>query len=352
MHTIRIEASRSYDVTVGSGLLQECGRRIRAMTEAEHAFVVSDGTVFVQYGRTVMERLQGAGFLVSHYVFPQGEKSKNLQTYGELMEWMCSRRLTRNDVVVALGGGVVGDLAGFAAATYARGMDLVQLPTTLLSAVDSSVGGKTAVDLNAGKNMAGAFHQPMLVLCDTDTFRTLPEEQLRNGFAEIVKYAVLGSEELFRDLKDIPSGDRLEDVIARCVSMKRDYVARDEFDRGLRALLNLGHTFGHAAETCSSYSLLHGEAVSMGMAAILRACSVRGICSPETADSVVELLDSYGLPTQIPYGLAEMSRAVLSDKKRSGSRLTLVVPERIGCCRTEIIDADDVSGWLKDGGVT
>lgn len=329
MHTIRIEASRSYDVTVGSGLLQECGRRIRAVTEAEHAFVVSDGTVFVHYGRTVMERLQGAGFLVSHYVFPQGEKSKNLHTYGELMESMCSRRLTRNDVVVALGGGVVGDLAGFAAATYARGMDLVQLPTTLLSAVDSSVGGKTAVDLNAGKNMAGAFHQPMLVLCDTDTFRTLPEAQLRSGFAEVVKYAVLGSEELFRELKDVPSGDRLENVIARCVDMKRDYVARDEFDRGLRALLNLGHTFGHAAETCSGYSLLHGEAVSMGLAAILRACAARGICAPETSDAVAALLSAYGLPTQIPYGLAEMSRAVLSDKKRSGSRLTLVLPERI-----------------------
>ena len=351
MKTVRVNASRSYDVKIGQGLLKNCGRAIRAVTGASAAFIISDENVFVPYGRSVMESLQGAGFLVSHYVFRHGEQSKNLRIWGDILESMCAAQVTRSDVVVALGGGVPGDMGGFAAAAYQRGVDFVQLPTTLLAAVDSSVGGKTAVDLKGGKNLAGAFHQPLLVLCDTVTFRTLPDRELTSGFAEVIKYAVL-EEGLFSVLDPVPSGDSLEDVISRCVSIKNDYVSADEFDRGRRALLNLGHTVGHAAEACSGYSLLHGEAVAMGLAAISRASSVRGICSAETADRVVGLLRQYGLPTEIPFSALELRREMLRDKKRSGNELKLIVPEAIGRCRTETVPVGDLDAWLRDGGIS
>ncbi len=351
MKTVHVNVSRGYDVRIGRGLLQDCGRAVRSVTDASAAFIVSDENVFVPYGRTVMERLQGAGFLVDHYVFPHGEQSKNLRIWGDILESMCTSQMTRSDVVVALGGGVPGDMAGFAAAAYQRGVDFVQLPTTLLAAVDSSVGGKTAVDLKGGKNLAGAFHQPLLVLCDTDTFQTLPERELVSGFAEVIKYGVL-DERLFSALLSIPSGEMLEDVIARCVSIKNDYVSADEFDRGCRALLNLGHTVGHAAEACSGYSILHGEAVSMGLAAIARASAVRGICSAETADRILGLLRRYGLPTDIPFSASELRREMVRDKKRSGNALKLIVPEAIGRCRTESVPVADLESWLRDGGVS
>ena len=351
MKTVHVNASRAYDVRIGQGLLRDCGGAVRSVTEASAAFIVSDENVFVPYGRTVMESLQGAGFLVDHYVFRHGEQSKNLKTWGSILEAMCTAQLTRTDVVVALGGGVPGDMGGFAAAAYQRGVDFVQLPTTLLAAVDSSVGGKTAIDLEGGKNLAGAFHQPLLVLCDTDTFRTLPDRELTSGFAEVIKYAVL-EEGLFSALDPVPSGEALEDVIARCVSIKNDYVSADEFDRDCRALLNLGHTVGHAAEACSGYSLLHGEAVAMGLSAIARASAVRGICSSETADCIIALLHKYGLPTEIPFSASELRREMLRDKKRSGNTLKLIVPEAIGRCRTETVPVGDLESWLRDGGVS
>ena len=351
MKTVHVNASRGYDVTIGSGLLRECGQAVRAVTGASMAYIISDENVFIPYGRTVMESLQGAGFLVGHHVFPHGEQSKNLQVWGRILEDMCADQVTRSDVVVALGGGVPGDMGGFAAAAYQRGIDFVQLPTTLLAAVDSSVGGKTAVDLKGGKNMAGAFHQPLLVMCDTDTFRTLPDRQLTNGFAEVIKYAVL-EDGLFPALETVPAGDALEDVIARCVSIKNDYVSRDEFDRGCRALLNLGHTIGHAAEACSGYSLLHGEAVAMGLSAIARASAARGICSGETADRIVGLLRQYGLPVEVPFSAAELRREMVRDKKRSGDTLKLIVPEAIGHCRTETVPVGDLDAWLRDGGIS
>ncbi|MCQ2451746.1 MAG: 3-dehydroquinate synthase [Oscillospiraceae bacterium] len=351
MNTIHIEASNSYDVIIGSGLLKDCGQKIRSISKAETAFVVADDTVFKLYGRQVVERLQGAGFIVNFHVFNHGEQNKNLRTYTELLERLCASRITRTDIIVALGGGVCGDMAGFAAATYQRGMDFVQIPTTLLAAVDSSVGGKTAVDLEGGKNMVGAFHQPRLVLCDTDTFATLPEEEFTAGSAEVIKYAVLGSSSFFDELKAAPIQSQLEHVITTCVSMKRDYVAADEFDRGLRTMLNLGHTIGHAAEKAADFSILHGQGVAMGMAAIARAAAAKGICTGETRDAIIALLRQYKLPVEVPYSAETIRFGMLSDKKMSGSRLKLVVPESIGHCRVETISADQVPEWLTAGGL-
>ena len=245
---------------------------------------------------------------------------------------------------------MTGDLGGFAAATYLRGIPFVQLPTTLLAAVDSSVGGKTAVDLPAGKNLAGAFYQPELVLCDLDTLDSLPREIFLDGCAEVIKYAVLGSRELFALLADIPSGKGLEEVTARCVEMKRDFVQSDELDRGARQMLNLGHTFGHAVEASSRFTLSHGKSVAIGMAMILRAACSRGLCSAETRDAVIALLQRYGLPTECPYPADMLLGALSADKKIFGTRLNLVVPTDIGACRLLPVGVDELSGWLRDGG--
>ena len=350
MKTVHIDASRSYDVRIGRGLLDDCGRQIAERVRCASAAVVADDTVYALYGERVCASLEAAGVRTVCYVFPHGEKSKNLLEYAKILNFLAENRVTRADVLIALGGGVTGDLGGFAAATYLRGIPFVQLPTTLLAAVDSSVGGKTAVDLPAGKNLAGAFYQPELVLCDLDTLDSLPREIFLDGCAEVIKYAVLGSRELFALLADIPSGKGLEEVTARCVEMKRDFVQSDERDRGARQMLNLGHTFGHAVEASSRFTLSHGKSVAIGMAMILRAACSRGLCSAETRDAVIALLQRYGLPTECPYPADMLLGALSADKKIFGTRLNLVVPTDIGACRLLPVGVDELSGWLRDGG--
>ena len=350
MKTVHIDASKSYDVRIGRGLLDDCGRQIAERVRCASAAVVADDTVYALYGERVCASLEAAGVRTVCYVFPHGEKSKNLLEYAKILNFLAENRVTRADALIALGGGVTGDLGGFAAATYLRGIPFVQLPTTLLAAVDSSVGGKTAVDLPAGKNLAGAFYQPELVLCDLDTLDTLPREIFLDGCAEVIKYAVLGSRELFALLADIPSGKGLEEVTARCVEMKRDFVQSDERDRGARQMLNLGHTFGHAVEASSRFTLSHGKSVAIGMAMILRAACSRGLCSAETRDAVIALLQRYGLPTECPYPADMLLGALSADKKIFGTRLNLVVPTDIGACRLLAVGVDELSGWLRDGG--
>ena len=350
MKTVHIDASRSYDVRIGRGLLDDCGRQIAERVRCASAAVVADDTVYALYGERVCASLEAAGVRTVCYVFPHGEKSKNLLEYAKILNFLAENRVTRADALIALGGGVTGDLGGFAAATYLRGIPFVQLPTTLLAAVDSSVGGKTAVDLPAGKNLAGAFYQPELVLCDLDTLDSLPREIFLDGCAEVIKYAVLGSRELFALLADIPSGKGLEEVTARCVEMKRDFVQSDELDRGARQMLNLGHTFGHAVEASSRFTLSHGKSVAIGMAMILRAACSRGLCSAETRDAVIALLQRYGLPTECPYPADMLLGALSADKKIFGTRLNLVVPTDVGACRLLPVGVDELSGWLRDGG--
>ena len=350
MKTVHIDASKSYDVRIGRGLLDDCGRQIAERVRCASAAVVADDTVYALYGERVCASLEAAGVRTVCYVFPHGEKSKNLLEYAKILNFLAENRVTRADALIALGGGVTGDLGGFAAATYLRGIPFVQLPTTLLAAVDSSVGGKTAVDLPAGKNLAGAFYQPELVLCDLDTLDSLPREIFLDGCSEVIKYAVLGSRKLFALLADIPSGKGLEEVTARCVEMKRDFVQSDELDRGARQMLNLGHTFGHAVEASSRFTLSHGKSVAIGMAMILRAACSRGLCSAETRDAVIALLQRYGLPTECPYPADMLLGALSADKKIFGTRLNLVVPTDIGACRLLPVGVDELSGWLRDGG--
>ena len=351
MNTISIPASRAYDVKIARGLLAQLGPLASAATGAQTAALISDDTVCGLYGAQAEASLREAGFRVVSFVFPHGEHSKNLTVYGQVLNFLCENRVTRSDIVVALGGGVVGDLAGFAAATYQRGIRFVQVPTTLLAMVDSSVGGKTAVDLDRGKNMAGAFWQPSLVVCDPALLESLPEEQYRCGCAEVLKYGLMADAGFFRCLAETPVRAQYEAVISRCVEMKKAVVLSDEFDRGERQKLNLGHTIGHAVEACSGFSMLHGQAVAVGMHIIARAAAAKGFCAADVPETLETVLKSYGLPTRTSYSAQELLHAAQADKKMDGGTLHLIVPTAIGACRILSIPAGELRSWMAAGGV-
>ncbi len=353
MTTIHVTASRDYDVLVQPGLLDDAGAQIaRVLGTGRTAAIVAGATVAGLYAERLSASLTRAGFRTVTFTYPGGEHCKTLATYAALLDFLAVHRLSRSDLIVALGGGKARKVAGHAAAaTYQRGIPFVQVPTTLLAAVDSSVGGKTAVNLASGKNQVGCFYQPSLVLCDPDTLRTLPPEEYRNGCAEVIKYAVLRSEPFFSELRTAPVSAQVEHVIATCVAMKRDLVAADEFDRGSRQLLNLGHSFGHAVEKCSDYAVPHGCGVAIGMAIIARAAAKRGICTEDTCAQILALLRQYGLPTETDFTYDALADAARSDKKIADGKLHLIVPERIGYCRIETIPAADIRAWLADGGI-
>jgi len=343
MKIIKVNASRSYDVKIGSNLLPTLGAEVAALCKAGKACIISDSNVWPLHGEAAANSLRGAGFETVHFVFPAGEESKNGIVYLELLNFLAENKLTRSDILVALGGGVVGDLTGFAAATYLRGVAYIQVPTTLLAAVDSSVGGKTAIDLPAGKNLCGAFYQPALVLCDTDTLNTLPEDIFRDGYAEVIKYGVLYDPELFAYLMDAGMNFDRESVIARCVELKRDVVAEDEFDTGARMKLNLGHTVGHGIEKASHFAVSHGKAVAIGMAIVARAAHC-----PD-AERIIACLESFGLPVSTAYSAEELCRHALSDKKRSGGTVKLIVPKAIGDCVILPMPIDNLKSFIEEG---
>ena len=342
MKTVRVEASGAYDVIIGPGLIGKAGEYIAKAVKPCHAAVITDSTVRALYGDRVMESLGKAGFEAEIWSFPAGEQHKTMETLAAALEFMGEIHLTRGDLVVALGGGVPGDLAGFAAAVYCRGTRFVQIPTTLLAAVDASVGGKTAVDLKAGKNLAGAFHQPELVLCDTDALAALPPELLRDGAAEIIKYGVLADPALFGRMVSGAWKAQMEETVARCVSIKRDYVLGDERDTGKRQFLNLGHTFGHAVEKCSGFTLTHGQGVAIGMVMAARAAGM-------DEKEITAACQSCGLPVRCPYPAQALCEAALNDKKRRGGQITLVLPEAIGKCRLRTIPIAELPRYFRNG---
>ena len=332
MTTIEVSASKTYCVEIGSGLLPGLGEKIAALGKVQKVCIVSDSTVWPLYGAAADASLHAAGLNTCSFVFPAGEASKCGETFLELLNFLAENRLTRSDILVALGGGVVGDLTGFAAACFLRGIRFVQVPTTLLAAVDSSVGGKTAIDLPGGKNLAGAFWQPSLVLCDTECLNTLPEDIFRDGCAEVIKTAILFDEPLFMELvRDGLHFDR-EKVIAACVAHKRDVVNADEFDRGQRQKLNLGHTIGHGVEAMSDFTLSHGKSVAIGTAIAARAAAKLGICDQGTATRIMWLLEKFGLPIFTHHTAAELAQMALSDKKRAGDTVNLILPKAVGDC--------------------
>ena len=290
-----------------------------------------------------------AGFEPVSIVIPAGEGSKNFDTLSGILEFLADSGLTRSDLVVALGGGVTGDIAGFAAGVYMRGISLVQLPTTLLAAVDSSVGGKTAIDLKSGKNLAGVFLQPKSVICDTDTLSSLSPETISCGMAEAIKTAILSGNELFSLFESANCENRLGEIISMCVAYKGAIVEADEFEFGERKLLNLGHTIGHAIEKLSGYKALHGQAVAAGTAIITRFAHKTAICSEDCKNRLISVLQKYDLPIDTPYSPQQLSKAALADKKRSGNKITLVLPREIGDCVLKTVPLSELETIIKLG---
>lgn len=349
MKTVTVTASKTYEVLIGQGLLADIGQHTLSVKKACKAAIVSDSNVWPIYGHTVKSSLEHAGFEVIHYVFPAGEASKNGNTYLEILNFLATHQMTRSDLLVALGGGVTGDLTGFVAATFLRGISFIQVPTTVLAMVDSSVGGKTAIDLPAGKNLAGCFYQPELVLCDIDVLQSLPQTVFREGCAEIIKYGILYDPVLFEHLKENGLEFDQSYVISRCVELKRDVVAEDEFDRGNRQKLNLGHTVGHGIEACSNYTVSHGQAVATGIGIVTRAASSMGICKDEDRQKILYVIDLFGLPCHTSYNAEELYCTALSDKKRSGNTVNLIVPNTIGLCQILPVPTDNLKSFIEAG---
>jgi len=346
MKTIKVKASKTYDIKIGSGILDDAGNLLQKIGSV--AVIVTDDIVAPLYAQRLEKALSQKKIRIVRCVIPNGETSKNAEQLVSIVNFMAKEKLSRTDTVIALGGGVVGDLAGFAAAVYMRGIGFIQIPTTLLAAVDSSVGGKTAVNLEAGKNLAGAFYQPDAVLCDISLLSTLTPEVFRDGCAEVIKYGVIADRKLF-DSFEKPIKDQLENVIARCVEIKRDIVAKDEFEKNVRKFLNFGHTIGHAIELLSGYETTHGSAVAAGMSIITRAAVKMKICDVSYGQAVIKTINRYDLPVNTSYSAASLAEACLSDKKRDGGKVTMIFPEKIGKCVMKDIKVEELENVIRLG---
>jgi 3-dehydroquinate synthase len=331
--------TRSYEIKIGSGLLRDLGRHCADLKLGNRCAVISDQNVAPRFAKMVQASLKKAGFESVLITVAASETAKSVKVVEQCYDALAKHRLERKSFIVALGGGVVGDLAGFVAATYLRGIAFVQVPTTLLAQVDSSVGGKVGVNLKAGKNLVGAFHQPRLVLCDLDTLRTLPMREFRAGLAEVIKYGIIYDAALFarleRDLAKLLKREpkTLTEVIARCCEIKAEVVGQDETENGLRAILNFGHTIGHALENISGYGkYLHGEAISIGQIAAARISSISGLNSDE-AERIGKIFKNAGLPTRIQLNAIQRKKlfaAMRLDKKVSAGEIKFVLAKRIG----------------------
>ncbi len=332
MQTVKIPASREYNVYIEKGLIDKCGEIAREISKGRKAFIISDSNVAPLYMDRVKASLEGDGFQVSSFVVEAGESSKNPQNLIEAANLCIETGLTRSDLVVALGGGVITDLGGLLAAMYQRGVALLQIPTSLLSMTDSSVGGKTAVNLESGKNMFGVFYQPFAVICDPDVLKTLPACEFANGMAEVIKYALLRGDRVLEIIKGDNIEPLMDELIEECVKIKRDYVCEDEFDKGQRQFLNLGHTVGHAIERSSNLEIPHGSAVAMGMCIVARASEKLSFTDKDTVKLTEELVKKYDLPISCEISPKTLFENAMADKKREGENLTYVMIKRAGEC--------------------
>ena len=360
-----IDLNRSYDIHIGSGLLESCASLISPLLKRPFVAIVTDENVAKTHLESLTQTLDGAGITHVTKIMPPGEASKSFTGLEALVHWLLDNKVERQDIVIALGGGVIGDLTGFAAATLRRGVRFTQIPTTLLAQVDSSVGGKTGINVPQGKNLVGAFHQPSLVLADLDVLQTLPDREFRAGYAEIVKYAAICDRPFFDWLEDNldalnnRNNDALSFAIAKSCQTKADIVAQDEKEHGARALLNLGHTFAHAYENLTGYSenLLHGEAVGLGIAQAVQLSDHLGICPEADAQALVKHLAKAGLPVSQadvkggPFKATDLVNAMAQDKKVSQGVMTFILMKAIGeAFITNDVSATQLTAFLQNQG--
>lgn len=348
MKVLEVKTQKPYLIKIGKGILSDVGKECATLFKgAEKVLVVTDSNVAPLYSAKVKSSIESNGFTVYDYVFSAGEESKTVHTYIGIVEWAAECGLTRDDVIVALGGGVVGDLAGFAAATYMRGIRYLQVPTTLLAAIDSSIGGKTGFDLAYGKNLVGAFHQPTGVYFDTEVLKTLPEKEWKNGLGEGVKYAVLIGGAVRDMLLNGLSDNDVEEFCTLCAMYKADIVARDEKEGNIRQLLNLGHTVAHAEEKLSNYVVPHGESVAVGIKLIASAAYKAGKLNKADYDEIIKMLNVAGLNREPLYSIDELVKAATADKKVHKDGINVVTISGIGNCRIEKMSFEQFKEYVK-----
>ena len=341
---------KAYDIFIEDELIKKVGEYVKKIAKGQKCAIISDSNVFPIYGGWVEKSLAENGFEVSSFTFEAGELSKNLGTIEKIYTFLAKSLISRSDTVIALGGGVCGDMAGFAAATYLRGINFVQIPTTLLSQVDSSVGGKTAVDLPFGKNLVGAFHQPILVLIDPKTLDTLPKRYFADGMGEVIKTAAIKSDLMFEKIELCDMKDILADVIFECVCIKANIVEEDEKEQNVRKLLNFGHTMGHAIEICLNYDIMsHGEAVSVGMMLMTKATEASGLTKKGSAKRLFDVLTKNGLPTETDISLEKMCEKILYDKKYTGEAVDAVIISDIGESKILTVRPKNLYAMINEG---
>ena len=343
MERIKVGTTRTYEIHIEEGLLGCVAEECSAVLGSEKLLLLTDSNVKPLYGDAVCRSLTDAGYRVTEYVIPAGEDSKNTEQYLNIVSTLAKEGFSRSDAIIALGGGVVGDLAGFCASSYLRGIPFVQIPTTLLACVDSSVGGKTAVNLPEGKNLLGAFYQPSLVLIDPLTLKTLNPAVYADGMAEVIKYGMIRDPELFTALENHVWSDT--QIITRCVTIKSQVVAEDEFDNGCRLLLNYGHTIGHAVEKCSRFEVSHGSAVAIGMTVMARAEED----GADLADRLDAVLKDYGLPTACAFSAEDLYVAAMVDKKRRNQTLHIITVPTLGQGTVVSIPVEELNTYLRKG---
>ncbi len=348
MKKLKVNAqSAQYDILIEKGILRRCAQYITPIVRGKRLMVITDTNVAPLYLSTVLSAFENTDFIVSTHIFKAGEQNKNLSTVEKIYDALLENDFTRKDCIIALGGGVCGDISGFAAATYMRGIDFIQIPTTLLSQVDSSVGGKTGVDTAYGKNLVGAFYQPKLVLIDPDTLDTLTDHYFIDGMGEVVKYGCIESAELFEFLENNDVKENIEHVILECLKIKADVVAKDEKESSLRMILNFGHTAGHSIEKLSDFSLSHGECVAKGMVLITQASEKLGMTQKGTSERIASLCQKLNLNTEIPFSIEDIAENAKNDKKGSDDKINLVLIEKIGNSLIHTINKNDFAQFLS-----
>lgn len=355
MDKVKVEVSQPYEVIIGRSLLNDAKNLLKPFTQARKVFIVTEENVASQgYLEQLEHSLIELDSQINHLILAPGESQKNMANVEVIINHLADLHFSREDVLIALGGGVIGDLVGFTASIYLRGIAYIQVPTTFLAAIDSSVGGKTAVDITQGKNLVGAFHHPVCVLCDIDTFESLPEAVFEDGCSELIKYAMIMNPKLLTEFLDReeplnPKSIELERIVKECVTMKKKVVLEDEFDQGLRQLLNFGHTLGHALEQLSLYHISHGRGVALGMYLFTKIAYKQGYITHDLSNTLKGLLQQYHLLNVQPnYSAEQLNETMLNDKKRRRNDMTIVLPNEFGRCQLVSIDIQTFQDWFAE----
>lgn len=351
MKTLHLHVSKPYDVLLESGLIKRTYKLIEPFCKGRNVAIITDDIVDRLYGESLLRQLKESGYSVVKYALPNGELSKNINTLSNILEFLAENNFKRNDYMIALGGGVPGDITGLASAIYMRGIGFIQIPTTLLAMVDASVGGKTAIDLKAGKNLAGAFWQPSLVICDIDIIKNLPENIFKEGMGEVLKYDIIDNLGIFESVLNDNVEENLESIIYECIRSKQQIVEQDEFEtKGVRKLLNVGHTFAHGLEKLSSYSIPHGFAVATGLVWEAGIAYELGICSLELFETIKRVVKKWNLLVNFEYSNAELVEAMKKDKKNNDNSISFVLPIELGDCREKKLKAEETISILESVG--